>query len=112
MLEYLLDHCTKEAEDSDDPDAGVVNCFSKPSEVEEASAVSPSRPLSLSVLLGEEADDLSPRSISMLEAEEGAGKQVYPKHIKIFFISPFLTFACLSRAWKSCCWSVCLPERS
>ena len=40
-------------------------------------AVSPSPPLSLSVILGEEADDLSPRSISMLEAEEGReGKQV------------------------------------
>ena len=41
-------------------------------------AVSPSPPLSLSVILGEEADDLSPRSISMLEAEEGReGKQVW-----------------------------------
>ena len=41
MLEHLLDHCTQEAADSDDRDAGVVNCFSKPSEVEEASAASP-----------------------------------------------------------------------
>ena len=38
---------------------------------------SPSLPLSGSGLAsGEEGGDLSPRSISMLEAEEGAGKQV------------------------------------
>ena len=39
--------------------------------------IKPSLPLSASGLAsGEEGGDLSPRSISMLEAEEGAGKQV------------------------------------
>jgi len=68
----------EEAEDSDCDDFEEVKQLSKVTEeVEEADvAVSPSPGLSLSVVLGEEADDLSPRSISMLEAEEGReGKQ-------------------------------------
>jgi len=68
----------EEAEDSDCDDFEEVKQLSKVTEeVDEAEvAVSPSPSLSLSVLHGEEADDLSPRSISMLEAEEGReGKQ-------------------------------------
>jgi len=68
----------EEAEDSDCDDFEEVKQLSKVTEeVDEADvAVSPSPGLSLSVVLGEEVDDLSPRSISMLEAEEGReGKQ-------------------------------------
>ena len=45
-------------------------------EIREADSTSPAvHPSSLSTLHGEEVADLSPRSISMLEAGEGAGKQ-------------------------------------